>query len=136
VADQIRRTCELDATPAAVWQAITDSSWLRSWLAEEVELELRPGGEARFVVDGQERTGWVEEALTPAHGRPGRLSFWWQCGDAPASRVAFELEPSGSGTRLHLTESRPLEALDLVGTPLRGTGGMSGDLYGPALVAA
>lgn len=134
--DQIERICELDAAPEAVWRALTDPSWLSSWLADEAELELTPGGDARFVVDGHERTGWVEEVLAPAEDRAGRLSFWWQQEDEPASRVTFALEPTDRGTRLRIAETRPLELLDLVGIPLRSAGGAGGSSFGPALVAA
>ncbi len=134
--DRIKRICELEATPDAVWRALTDPDWLSSWLADEAELELVPGGEARFVVDGRERAGWVEEVTPPADGRAGRLSFWWQEDDEPASRVTFELVPCSDGTRLRIDETRPLEMLDLVGIPLRGAGGSGSSSFGPALVAA
>ncbi len=134
--DRIERICELEATPAAVWRALTDPDWLSSWLADEAELELVPGGEARFVVDGRERAGWVEEVIPPADGRAGRLSFWWQQDDEPASRVTFELAAERGGTRLRIDETRPLEVLDLVGIPLRSAGGAGSSSFGPALVAA
>jgi uncharacterized protein YndB with AHSA1/START domain len=134
--DQVERICELDATPATVWRAVTDPAWLSSWLADEAELELAPGGEARFVVDGREHSGWVEEVVAPTKGRTGRLSFWWQEADEPASRVTFALEPTEKGTRLRIAETRPLEMLDLVGIPLRSAGGAGSSSFGPALVAA
>ena len=95
-----------------------------------------PGGEARFVVEGRERAGWVEEVIPPAEGRAGRLSFWWQEDEEPASRVTFEVAATEDGTRLRINETRPLELLDLVGIPLRGAGGAGGTSFGPALVAA
>ncbi len=134
--DRIERICELDAAPAAVWRALTDPEWLCDWLADEAELELVPGGEARFVVEGRERAGWVEEVIPPADGRAGRLSFWWQQEDEPASRVTFEVAATQDGTRLRIDETRPLEVLDLVGIPLRSAGGAGGTSFGPALVAA
>lgn len=137
MSDRIEREQELDAPPADVWRALTEPAWLTTWLADEAELELRPGGEARFVVDGRERSGWVEEILPPTPHSPGRLSFWWQAEDEPASRVSFELEATeAEGTRLRIVETRPLEVLDLVGIPLRSAGGAGGATFGPALVAA
>ena len=133
--DRIERICELDVAPGAVWRALTDPAWLCTWLADEAELELEPGGEARFVVEGRERAGWVEEVIAPADERGGRLSFWWQEADEPASRVTFELEPADGGTRLRIAETRPLEVLDLVGIPLRTAGGAGDSSFGPALVA-
>jgi uncharacterized protein YndB with AHSA1/START domain len=134
--DRIERLCRLSAAPADVWRALSDPAWLRSWFAEEAELELQPGGEARFVVDGRERSGWVEEVLSPGENGSGRLTFWWQQEDEPASRVTFELEAHNDGTWLRIVETRPLEVLDLVGIPLRGAGGAGGTSFGPALVAA
>ena len=130
--DTITRELLLRADPEVVWRAVTDPDLLREWLADEVTLELTPGGAAGFVVDGEVRSGWVEEVQPPRDGA-GRLTFWWQVGDEPASRVAFELTPTSDGTLLRVREARPLEILDLVGIPLAGGGGSS---FGPALVAA
>ena len=132
--DLIERDLELPADPTQVWRAITDPAWLAAWLAEEVSLELWPGGQASFVVEGEPRDGWVEEARAPRDGHPGRLTFWWQGGDGAASRVSLELVPTDDGTRLRVVEARPLEVLDLVGMPLGEIG--DGPRFGPALVAA
>ena len=133
----IERELELPWSAEQVWRALTDRTWLESWLADEAVLELWPGGAARFLVDGEPRTGWVEEATAPSGPdgthRTGRLAFWWQSEDGPASRVCIELTSLEAGTRLRILEARPLEVLDLVGVPLPGLGGHS---YGPALVAA
>jgi uncharacterized protein YndB with AHSA1/START domain len=134
--DQIERELELTAPVAVVWRALTDPEWLSEWLAEDVALELTPGGEARFVIDGELRSGWVEEVCPPREGGAGRIAFWWQADGEPASRVLLELEPIPHGSRVRVTETRPLEVLDLVGIPLRGAGGArGGPAYGPALVA-
>jgi uncharacterized protein YndB with AHSA1/START domain len=123
--DRIERELDVDAPADEVWDAITSDGWL----ADEVHLDLLPGGEAEFSTDGETRTGWVEEALVPS-----RLAFWWSVGEEPASRVELTLLPGEEGgTRLRVVESRPLEVLDLVGIPLGRLGGTS---FGPALVAA
>lgn len=132
--DLIERELELPATPAELWHAVTDPAQLSTWLAEEVSLELRPGGDASFVVDGRTLRGWVEEATPPAGGSgEGRLAFWWADGDEPASRVELTVTAVEDRARLRVRETRPLHALDLVGIPLGGPGGAT---YGPALVAA
>jgi uncharacterized protein YndB with AHSA1/START domain len=137
--DQIERELQLPAAPIEVWQALTDPAWLTEWLADEVELELWPGGEARFRVGDDVRIGWVEEVSPPRAGDEsdpgtGRLTFWWAADPEPASRVEIELQPLPDGTtRLRLVEARPLEILELVGIPLSGPGGAH---YGPALLAA
>jgi uncharacterized protein YndB with AHSA1/START domain len=124
--DRIERELWLEADPEAVWDAVTGDGWL----ADDVELDLRPGGDAHFRSDaGQSvRTGWVEEVAAP-----NRLAFWWEADGEPATRVELTVREYAGGTRLQVVETRPLDALDLVGTPLPGVGGRS---YGPALVAA
>jgi uncharacterized protein YndB with AHSA1/START domain len=123
--DRIERTVSLPAPPETVWEAVTDDGWL----ADEVFLDLRPGGDAYFRSRESSKAGWVEEASVPS-----RLAFWWAVDDQPATRVELTLDPEeGGGTRLRVVESRPLDVLDLIGTPLGRIGGAS---FGPALVAA
>ena len=123
--DQIEREQLLPAPPQQVWDVITEPGWL----ASQVELELWPGGEARFVDGDAERTGWVEDAVEAE-----RLVFWWSTDDEPASRVELTLEPEPDGyTRLRVVEARPLEVLDVTGIPLPGTGGSAP--RGPSMLA-
>jgi uncharacterized protein YndB with AHSA1/START domain len=129
--DRIDRELLLPASLAELWEVITSDGWL----ADRVELELVPGGEARFITGDSVRTGWVEEVRPPEDGgAAARLAFWWSADGEPASRVELRLDDDGDGaTRLSLTESRPLEVLDLVGIPLPDS---SGGSYGPSLLVA
>lgn len=134
--DRIERAMELPAPVERAWQAMTEPEWLASWLADEVELELVPGGAARFRLGDSERSGWVEEISPPepSGDGPARLIFWWTAEPGPASRVELTLTPSGAGTTVvRVVETRPLEILDLIGLPAPGTGGGA---TGPKLVAA
>ncbi|MGH2913355.1 MAG: SRPBCC family protein [Solirubrobacteraceae bacterium] len=131
--DLIRRELLLPVSPAEAWRAVTDPDQLCGWLADQVRLELWPGGDACFEIDGRELSGWVEEACPPDERCEGRLAFWWAADGEPASRVALTLSPTDAGTVLRVVETRPLDALDLIGIPLPGHGGHA---YGPALVAA
>jgi uncharacterized protein YndB with AHSA1/START domain len=125
MSDRIERELTLPASPDEVWDAVTGDGWL----ADEVELTLEPGGEARFACADSVKTGWVEDVRAPE-----RLTFWWATDGEPASRVELTLEPDGDdATTLKVVETRPLDVLDLVGMPLPGIGGPS---YGPVLVAA
>ena len=124
MSDRIERELWLPVPREEVWEAITGDGWL----ADRVLLELRPGGDAEFESGGRVRTGWVEDVCAPE-----RLSFWWAPDDEPASRVELLIEEQGDATRLRVVETRPLEALDLVGLPLPGA---AGSTFGPALVAA
>lgn len=121
--DRIERELLLPARPGDVWEVVTRDGWL----AEQVEIEPVPGGEAAFADRDGVRTGWVEEARAPE-----RLVFWWGADGEPGSRVELTLTPEGEGTRVRVVETRPLELLDLAGIPLPGPGGAR---YGPALLA-
>jgi uncharacterized protein YndB with AHSA1/START domain len=120
----------LPASVQDVWDAVTADGWL----ADEVRLDLRPGGEAYFGLASGEKTGWIEEVVVPGDGdaERARLAFWWACDGEPASRVELTLEERHDATRLRIVETRPLELLDLVGVPLPG---ISGPSFGPALLA-
>jgi uncharacterized protein YndB with AHSA1/START domain len=127
--ERVARDLLIPALPEDVWDVITDDGWL----AERVELELEPGGEARFTDPAQVRTGWIEEARPPDLAGHATLVFWWGPEGEPATRVELVLEPEvDGGTRLWVAETRPLEQLDLVGLPLPGQRGAS---PGPAMLA-
>ena len=137
--DLIERELMLPAPPEEVWEALTDPGWLREWLADEAELQLRPGGDARFRIGEDTRTGWVEDVTPPAGGAAGRLAFWWAHDGEPASRVALELTPTDDGTRLRVVETPAARRARSRRIPLGGAGGVGtpdGSRYGPALVAA
>ena len=136
--DQVQREIVISAPARDVWATITNPGGLEGWLADEVQIELTPGGDARFREGDRTRIGWVEE-VTPPSGetRPGetagRLAFWWTLDDEPASRVELTvIALDDELTRLRVVEARPLELLDLVGIPLSRGGQQS---FGPALLA-
>ena len=122
--DRIERELLIDAAPETVWDAVTADGWL----AERVDLDLRPGGDASFRSSDSVKRGWVEEVAAPS-----RLAFWWAADDEPATRVELTLLEERDSTRLRVVETRPLDLLDLVGVPLPGVSGRS---FGPALIAA
>jgi uncharacterized protein YndB with AHSA1/START domain len=132
MSDRIERELSVPADVQDVWDAITGDGWL----ADEVSLELTPGGEASFRSEAGEKRGWVEDVCEPddSAGGAARLAFWWATGEEPASRVELTIEPEDYGhARVRVIETRPLDRLDLIGTPMRRLGGRS---HGPALVAA
>jgi uncharacterized protein YndB with AHSA1/START domain len=124
MSNRIERELWLEASPQEVWEAVVRDGWL----ADEVDLDLRPGGDAVFRSAEATKSGWIEEVAHAA-----RLTFWWAADGEPATRVELTLWRERGETRLRVVETRPLELLDLVGTPLPRVGGRT---YGPALVAA
>ena len=81
---------ELRHPPEKVWQALTDPAHLREWAPFDADTSLAEPGPVRLTWVGTGRT--MEARVTRAEA-PGRL----ECGD-----MRWELEPTGSGTRLRL----------------------------------
>jgi uncharacterized protein YndB with AHSA1/START domain len=105
-AEQVTRSIDLDAAPAAVWDALTEDTLLEEWLADEVEIEAEPGGEivCRYA-DGEERRGEVE-LVEEAE----RLAWSWRRKGGEPSRVELVLDAVGDRTRLTVIETAPLRA--------------------------
>ena len=96
---QIEREIVFPATPAEVWEAITEAERLEEWFATEVELDPQPGGEGVFRWgDGEERRAVVREAEPEE-----RLVLDWD----DDGEVILELEEVDGGTRLHVVETSP-----------------------------
>jgi uncharacterized protein YndB with AHSA1/START domain len=99
----VTRSVDLEAAPAEVWDALTEETLLREWLADEVELEPEPGGEivCRYA-DGEERRGEVELVE-----KAERLAWsWWREDGEGPSRVELVLDAVAEGTRLTVIETR------------------------------
>ncbi len=101
----IRKEIVLPASRTDVWDAITDPDELASWFANDVELDLRPGGAAHFRWgNGESRSATVTE-VDPER----RLAFDWDDEGA----VELTLEDDADGTRLTVVETVPAWSLAL-----------------------
>jgi uncharacterized protein YndB with AHSA1/START domain len=108
----IRREIVLPAPREEVWEALTEPERLADWFANDVDLDLRPGGGASFRwSNGEERTATVTE-VDPER----RLAFEWD----DEGEVAFTLADDADGTRLTVVETSPewTAALDLQASAL------------------
>jgi uncharacterized protein YndB with AHSA1/START domain len=101
----VEREIIVPDAPEEVWLSLTEPEWL----GEEAAIDLRPAGDVR----AGERDGFVEAAEAPR-----RLVFWWSAPEEEASRVEIELDEVDEGTRIRVTESRPLALLDAYGRDL------------------
>jgi uncharacterized protein YndB with AHSA1/START domain len=103
LAHTVTRSVVVEAPPEQVWEAITDETALREWLAPEVELDPREGGEiiCRYD-DGEERRGEVE-LVEEAE----RLAFRWRRQGAGPSQVELIVDAVAGGTRLTVVETSP-----------------------------
>jgi uncharacterized protein YndB with AHSA1/START domain len=95
----IRREIVLPAERDEVWDALTDADRLEDWFANDVELDLRPGGGASFRwANGEERHAVVTE-VEPER----RLAFDWE----EEGSVEITLADDADGTRHVVDESSP-----------------------------
>ncbi len=108
----IHKEIVLPATREQVWAALTDPAELERWFANDVELDLRPGGAARFCWDNGECREAVVTEVEPGE----RLAFEW----ADEGEVEFTLDEDADGTRLVVVETSPTwtTALDLQASAL------------------
>jgi uncharacterized protein YndB with AHSA1/START domain len=110
----VERSVDLDAEPDDVWRALTEPDELAAWFGPVAELDVRPGGHGRFVDDD----GCARRAVVDHVEAGERLVLrWWPEDGGPAvaaSVVTFVVTPTGSGTRLIVTER-----LAVTGTTLR-----------------
>ena len=102
MADVVERSVEVGAPASEVWDAIVDPERLGQWLNVEVDMDVRPGGAARFVTPDGRRLGVVEEVVPEE-----RLVFcWWPSpGFGRTSRVEIDLTEAETGTAVHVVET-------------------------------
>lgn len=109
--DRIERTVELAHRPEVVWDALSTAEGLRSWLGDRAAIDLRPGGSAEVVwTDDGTPAGTTAEIRVERVEAPRVLGFTWRVDgvardDPRRTYVEFTLEPTATGTRLHLVES-------------------------------
>ena len=103
------RTIELtrttDASPSAVFRALTDAGELSRWWTTTAESDPRTGGSFsyRFEFEDQARNHTYEGAYHEVvEGE--RISYPWHAA-VGETRVDVSVRPSGGGTRLILTHS-------------------------------
>ena len=98
---EVRRETIFDAERDDVWDALTSPERLREWFANDVELDLRPGGAGTFRWDDgsvrHARVGRVEVAR--------ELEFLWWDEDGGESVVSIAVDECDEGTRVTVVES-------------------------------
>jgi uncharacterized protein YndB with AHSA1/START domain len=102
----LRCDFDVEAPPAAVWEAFTTTEVSRPYYFDAVlQADLRAGGRWRFVTDDRERLLAFGEVLTVEAPHLFRHSFMAaDLEDAP-SRVTVEIEEVPGGSRLTLTHA-------------------------------
>jgi len=108
----IEREIEIDASPATVFEVITNPTHLTKWWPDEAVVDPTPGAVGHLVFgDRSAGTANVPE-ITVVEAEPPRLfSFRWVYPEGEPARegnsllVTFELSAAGGGTLLRMTET-------------------------------
>ena len=104
--ETVSRQVELDISPEALWDTISERAGLETWLGDTVDVDLQPGAAGVVVDDDVARRIRVDSV---DHGRG--WSFHWQVGDEPESHVVLAIAATDDGgSRLTITESLSAQA--------------------------
>ena len=91
---------ELRHSPDKVWQALTDPAHLREWAPFDADRNLGTAGNMVRLTTVGAPTLYVTETTVTRADPPRELVYNWGGND-----MRWELEPSGTGTRLTLWTS-------------------------------
>ena len=117
----IQREIVIDAPADVVWRTITEPAQIAEWFADEVELDLQPGGHGTLVFTDHARSQpttapLIVETVEP----PTRFAFRWShpVDELPVEGnsvlVTFTLHAEGAErTRLRVVET----GIDTIGWP-------------------
>jgi uncharacterized protein YndB with AHSA1/START domain len=98
----IRREILIPQPREQVWRAIADSTALAEWMFPN-DFEPRVGHRFKFQVPPNPKVGFdglVVHCEVLECNPPSRLAFSWSAAGLVDTRVSFQLEPDGEGTRL------------------------------------
>jgi uncharacterized protein YndB with AHSA1/START domain len=106
------RELQIDASPEIVFDVVSNPAHVREWWPDEADFEPVPGATGEIVFGDRTNAEANVVQITVVDAQPPRLfSFRWVYPDGETARpgnsllVTFELEPSGAGTLLRLTET-------------------------------
>src|SRR6478736_5048438 len=107
----IEREIYIEASPEIVFDVVSRPEHVRQWWPDDARYEPTPGSTGELVF-GDPAAGGGVAAFTVVDVRPPRtFSFRWThpAGETAAVGnsllVTFDLTPSGSGTRIRMTET-------------------------------
>ena len=108
----IEREIHVDASPEVAFEVVSSPEHLKEWWPDEAEIEPAAGATGRIVFH---RAAPEEALVVPIMvvdaQPPRRFSFRWVYeaeavpGPSNSLLVTFDLEPSGEGTRVRMTET-------------------------------
>lgn len=109
--ETLQREIHIDASPEIVFDVVSSPRHVEQWWPDRASYEPEPGGSGHLEF-GDCNAGGKRVAFTVVDAQPPRLfAFRWthELGSAATAAnsllVTFELEQSGSGTLLRMTET-------------------------------
>jgi uncharacterized protein YndB with AHSA1/START domain len=99
---EVTRELVVPAELDDVWDALTSPERLEEWFANDVELDVTPGGDGVFRWE----SGEVKRALVETVDEGRGLSMrWWDEETGETTTVAIAVEEVDAGTRVVVTET-------------------------------
>ena len=124
---RVSRTIDTDLSTEELWALLADGEAWATWMVDESDVTVAPGGEGRVVDDGVERRVRIDRLDDGRDGDGARVGFTWWPDDRPdlVSAVELVVLPAATGSRLRVTETEG------IGRPARRCAdGRHGDLGG------
>jgi uncharacterized protein YndB with AHSA1/START domain len=112
---ELVREIVIDATPETIWPFLTDKTKHVEWLGTVADIDPRPGGTYRVLVQGQHQS--VGEYVEVVPQEKVVFTFGWDEKDHPippgSTTVEISLHPEGEKTRVRLTHrGLPADAVE------------------------
>jgi uncharacterized protein YndB with AHSA1/START domain len=106
----IERDIHVEASPEVVFEVISRPEHIREWWPDDARFEPAPGAPGELVWrDADTGETMTVELSVVEVDPPTRFSFRWCFADPDRSGdsllVAFDLAPTGGGTRIRMTET-------------------------------
>lgn len=107
----LEREVYVEAAPQIVFDVVSSPEHVRQWWPDDARYEVIPGSDGEIVFGDPDHGGAVVRLTVVEVDPPRTFSFRWthEAGEAAAPDnsllVTFALTPSGSGTRLRMTET-------------------------------
>jgi uncharacterized protein YndB with AHSA1/START domain len=108
----IEREIHVDASPEVVFEVVSSPEHLKEWWPDEADIQAAPAANGHIVFHRPAPEAPVVVPIMVVDVEPPRrFSFRWvyDAGALPGPSnsllVTFDLEPSGQGTRVRMTET-------------------------------
>jgi uncharacterized protein YndB with AHSA1/START domain len=112
---ELVRDIVIDATPETIWPFLTEPAKHVEWLGTVAELDPRPGGIYRVLVQGEHQSGGTFIEVVP--NEKVSFTFGWDEEGHPipagSTTIEITLHPEGDKTRVRLVHrGLPADAVD------------------------